>query len=138
MRYLVPQFLETEQTIWGPFTFKNFVILIGVGGVAFMLYFYIGLVAWIATVIVFAAITLALMFYRHGGRPLTSVLFDFFKHLFGARRYTWVGVEQKKGVSEFISLPKSDLPKPKEEEAKSQIKPPLEKIEELGKMLDQG
>ena len=38
MRFQVPQFIDIEDKIFGPLTFKQFVYLAGGGGLAFLIY----------------------------------------------------------------------------------------------------
>ena len=38
MRFQVPQFIEIESKIFGPLTLKQFIYLIGGGGIIFILY----------------------------------------------------------------------------------------------------
>lgn len=134
MRYLVPHFLETEQKIWGPFTFANFIILIGVGGLAFVLFFLLDFVLWLLIAIALGVITIALMFYRPYGRPLWETAINFFYHLIGSRQYTWSGSKQTQSPSEFLvktSVPK-EIPKQTEQEEKLSA----EKLEKISNMLD--
>ena len=44
MQFKVPQFLDIEDKIFGPFTFKEFVYLAGGAGLCFVLYRLLGLV----------------------------------------------------------------------------------------------
>ena len=43
MQFKVPQFLDIEDKIFGPFTFREFVYLTGGGGMCFVLYKLLGL-----------------------------------------------------------------------------------------------
>lgn len=140
MQYQVPHFLETEQRIWGPFTFNTFVILIGVGGVLAIIYFtqIVGYITWIIISVVAVLITLALMFGSYNGRGLYLVISDFFFHLVKDRRHTWEGAEIKEKVSDFLvikpelqNLPNIGAVKKKEE------KPLGQRVEEISKLLDQ-
>lgn len=137
MNYLVPHFLETEQRIWGPFTFNKFVIMIGVGGALFILYYSIGFTKWLLTAFFFTGGTLALLFGSYAGRPLYSALLDFFSHLFGKRRYTWEGVHGEESVSEFVLTKEKfrQLPSVAPQEKKGE-KPVHERIKEVAKALD--
>jgi hypothetical protein len=39
MEFQVPQFIEVEDKIFGPFTFKQFIFIIGGGGLGFIIWF---------------------------------------------------------------------------------------------------
>ena len=144
MRYLVPQFLETEQKIWGPFNFRNFVIMIGVGGVAFILYLYLPFLLWIIFAIILIIGTLILMFYQYQGRPLTVVMIDAMRHLIGSKRYVWVGSKQQESPADMLIEPK--LPVKEDEkikeareakEIKQKSQEAIKKMGELSRELDQ-
>ncbi len=142
MRYLVPQFLETEQKIWGPFSFKNFVVIIGVGGVVFMLYFYLNFFIWIVVAVFLAIATLALMFYRYEGLSLPMAIFSSVGNLLWARRYIWEGFSQTKNPADILLSPKiptaSDAQKAAQEDREQKKKEglALKKMERLSKILD--
>ena len=57
MQFKVPQFLEIEDKIFGPFTFKQFVYVAGGAGAAFIAWTY--LPHWIAIFLVVPIIALA-------------------------------------------------------------------------------
>lgn len=139
MQYQVPHFLETEQRILGPFTFANFVIMIAVAGVLAILYFLkINFVLWIFLGVFFVGTTLALMFGSYNGRGLAVVFVDFVRHIFGERKHTWIGVETKETVSEFVLTKKELRSLPNVGEAKPKENTPVTKrTEEISKMLDQ-
>ena len=63
MQFKVPQFLEIEDKIFGPFTFKQFVYLAGGAGLCFVLYKLMGLLIGIIPMLIVAGISLALTFY---------------------------------------------------------------------------
>ena len=139
MQFQVPHFLETEQRIWGPFTFANFVIMLGVAGFLAILYFIgINFIVWIIITVFVVGITLWLMFGSYNGRPIYIAIVDFFKHLTNRGKRTWAGVETKESVTEFV-LTKEEL---RELPSIGQVKPtdtrPLsQRIEEIGKALDE-
>ncbi len=143
MRYLVPQFLETEQKIWGPFSFKNFVVIIGVSGVAFMLYFLLNFFVWIVTAIFLLLATLTLMFYRYEGLSLPVVIFNSIGYSLWSRRYMWVGRAQKQNPTDILMSPKApivneaDMAAKEAREQKKREGLALKKMERLSKILDQ-
>ena len=89
MRFEVPQFIEIEDKIFGPFTWKQFIYL--VGGVGF------GVVAFITLPLFFfallgipAAVLGALLaFYPVNNRPFSNFLEAFFSYYKSDRLYYW-------------------------------------------------
>jgi len=139
MQYQVPHFLETEQHIWGPFTFTNLVVMIGVSGVLAILYFLeVNFVFWVMLSIIALVITLTLMFGSRHGRAFYLVIMDFFYHLINYRRYTWLGIDSEESVPEFVEMQKQLRNLPESGPAKVKNETPLrERFEDLSKRLDQ-
>lgn len=89
MQYKVPQFIELEDKIFGPLTFKQFLYLAAAGGIA--LVFVSLLPLWLALILAapFAAAGGALAFYRINERPLVVVLEHAFNYVLGHKLYLW-------------------------------------------------
>jgi hypothetical protein len=89
MQYKVPQFIEVEDKIFGPLTFKQFVYLAGAGGIALVLVSVLPL--WLALLFAapFAVLGGALAFYRVDDRPLVVVLEHAFNYVMGHKLYLW-------------------------------------------------
>ena len=49
MQFKVPQFLDIEDKIFGPFTFREFIYLAGAAGLCFVFYKWLGLLVGIST-----------------------------------------------------------------------------------------
>lgn len=138
MSYIVPHFVETKQKVWGPFTFANFIILIGVGAVLGILWFLLNSFAiWIIIVIIIVPLTLVLMFVKINGQPIAKMAIYFFKYLFLGKKYIWLGSTKKQSIDEFVNtktFPKRIAEQKSEEKVTSaSVK---KEIEELSKMLD--
>lgn len=89
MRYQVPQFIEVEDKIFGPLTFKQFVYLAGSGGVCIALYTLLPLYFAILFGLPFVAAGLALAFYKVNDRPFIVVIEHAFKYFMGSKLYLW-------------------------------------------------
>jgi hypothetical protein len=89
MRFKVPQFLEIEDKIFGPFTFKQFVYLAGGAGLCFVLYRLLGV--WIGgiPVLAVAGFSLALTFYRPNDKPFINMVEAGFGYMFRNKLYIW-------------------------------------------------
>lgn len=95
MRYQVPQFIEVEDKIFGPFTFKQFAYMVGGAGIAFLAYRFLPI--YIAVFIIVPALALgaALAFYRLNGRPFIDVLESAFNYAFSSKLYIWKREDKK-------------------------------------------
>jgi len=89
MQFKVPQFLEIEDKIFGPFTFKEFVYLAGGGGLCFIIYRLLGVWLGAIPIILIASFSLALTFYRPNDKPFVNMLESVFKYVFQSKLYIW-------------------------------------------------
>jgi hypothetical protein len=89
MRFQVPQYIEVEDKIFGPLTFKQFIYIAGSGGLIVLLFSVLPkFFAFLASAPV-AALGFALAFYKVNERPFALVIEDFFKYSVGSRLYIW-------------------------------------------------
>jgi hypothetical protein len=89
MQYQVPQFIETEDTIVGPFTMRQFIYVAVAGGFSFMLYFTVQTWLWVILSIFLVSGALAFSLVKIGGRPLTHVAISAFNFFWKPQTYTW-------------------------------------------------
>ena len=89
MQFKVPQFLDVEDKIFGPFTFREFVYLAGGGGLCFVLYKALGLMLGIIPMLAVAGFSLALTFYHPNGKPFINMLESGFKYATQNKLYIW-------------------------------------------------
>jgi len=89
MQFKVPQFLEIEDKIFGPFTFKQFIYLAGGAGLCFVLYKLLGLLLGLIPMLIIAGISLALTFYRPNNKPLLDMVEAGFKYMTQNKLYIW-------------------------------------------------
>lgn len=89
MRFQVPQFIDVEDKIFGPMTFKQFIYV--VGGIGICVIFFILLPRFLAIVISLPVIIFssALAFYRVNGKPFVSMVEAFVKYFFTNKLYIW-------------------------------------------------
>ncbi len=89
MRFNVPQFVDVEDTILGPLTLKQFMILLA-GGVLIILLWYM-FKLWFV-ILVGGPIILAIaaaIFIKVGGRPLPDVFMAWVNYWLKPRFYIW-------------------------------------------------
>jgi len=89
MQYQVPQFIEVEDKIIGPLTFKQFVYLAGGGGLCLLFFSIFPLYITFLLSIPVMALSLALSFYKVNGRPFIFVLEHAFGYIMGSKLYLW-------------------------------------------------
>jgi len=89
MNFQVPQFIEVEDKIFGPLTFKQFVYLAGGGGAVFIVYAFLPIYLSVWIMIPLAVLALALAFYRVNNRPFVNVLESAFRYTLTAKLYLW-------------------------------------------------
>lgn len=89
MRFEVPQFIEIEDKIFGPFTWKQFVYLLGGTGALFMLFVTLPFFIFILVGTPVAGLTAALAFYRVNNRPFIHILESFITYIVSTRLYLW-------------------------------------------------
>ena len=94
MQFKVPQFLDVEDKLFGPFTFSQFVYLAGGAGLCFVLFKLLGFLIGAVPILIIAGISLALTFYRPNNKPLVFMLEAGFKYVLESKLYIW---ERKKG-----------------------------------------
>ncbi|MDP3999441.1 MAG: PrgI family protein [bacterium] len=89
MQFQVPQFIETEDKIIGPLTLKQFLYFVAVGGISFILFFFLKTVIWLILTIFMAVFAAALAFIKINGRPLPKVLIAALFFYMKPRLFLW-------------------------------------------------
>lgn len=88
MEFIVPKFIERELKVIGPMTFKQFAFLGMAGAICFVIYYLYRPFFWPALIILGGGGS-ALAFLKIGGRPLPTIILNFFKFLFRPKTYIW-------------------------------------------------
>ncbi len=89
MQFKVPQFLEIEDKIFGPFTFKQFVYLVGGGGLCYMFFRMLGLFWGAIPILLVGGFAAALTFYRPNGKPFIYLVEAGVKYFTQSKLYIW-------------------------------------------------
>lgn len=87
--YKVPQFIEVEDKIFGPLTFKQFLYLIGGAGACFVIWTFVPHIIAFFLVIPVAAFSVALAWYKINNRPFVVVVEAYVKYILAGRLYLW-------------------------------------------------
>jgi hypothetical protein len=96
MRFTVPQFIEYEPKIVGPFTFKQFIFVGIAGAICFIIYFTAPFYIFVLSCIIVGGGALALASLKIEGIPLPNYIANFVKFNFSTKMYLW----KKKGEKE--------------------------------------
>ena len=90
MQFRVPQFIDMEDKVFGPFTLKQFGYIIGAGGVSFLIWTFIP-IHFIAMIIIapVAGLFLALAFVKYNNRSFGEILESAFTYYTSSKIYTW-------------------------------------------------
>lgn len=123
MRFQVPQFIEVEDKIFGPLTFKQFIYVAGGVGMAVLIFIFLpNFLAIIISlpIVIFAA---ALAFYKVNDKPFINLVEAFVKYALTNKLYIWKkapptlqssGVPKEKKKIEQVYVPKLSESKLKE------------------------
>ncbi len=105
MQFKVPQFIDIEDKIFGPFTFREFVFLIGGGGMAYVLYKLLPFLIAILFIIPVIGLTMCLVFVKVNGKPFLFYVEAFFNYIVSSKLYIWKQRLLKKSVDQEDDVP---------------------------------
>jgi len=95
MRFQIPQFIDVEDKIFGPFTLKQFIYLAGGASVTVALTTFMGLFFGLLISSPIIILSLALAFYRVNNRPFINILESAFKYGLKDKLYIWQKKEEE-------------------------------------------
>ncbi|MBI2482494.1 MAG: PrgI family protein [Candidatus Vogelbacteria bacterium] len=106
MNFQVPQFIEVEDQVFGPLTFKQFIYLTGGGGLAFLVYtlplpFAIKIIPMLAV----AGLGLALAFFKYNNQPFIAILEAGLYFALARKNYIWKKEAPKTITSQITTKP---------------------------------
>lgn len=131
MRFQVPQFIDVEDKIFGPLTFKQFIYVAGAIGLCVVFFTFLNKFIALLLSVPVVAFGVALAFYKMNDRPFIQVVENFFHYSLSSKLYLW----QKAPPS----LKNSGVPKEKEPAEHRQISVPKlseSKLRDLSWSLD--
>ncbi len=89
MRFEVPQFIEIEDKIFGPFTWRQFVYLAGGIGIAVALFLTTNFIIFVLIGVPIGGLALLLAFYPVNNRPFSVFLESMVGFARGTKLYLW-------------------------------------------------
>ena len=102
MRFEVPQFIEIEDKIIGPLTWKQFVYVGGGVGILVLLYMFLPFFFFIIFGIPFGALAFFLAFHKINNRPFSIFLESAFNYITKHKLYLW-RKDREQSITQTIS-----------------------------------
>lgn len=100
MRFQVPQFIEIEDKIFGPLTFKQFIYVAGGVGICVVLFTLLPRFFAILLALPVAIFAAALAFFKINDKPFIFMVEAFIKYTLGHKLYLWHKEEKQAVVGE--------------------------------------
>ena len=95
MKFQVPQFIEIEDKIFGPFTWRQFLYLGGGAGISFIIFKALPLYFSVFLIVPIAGLSLALAFYKINDKPFIAILESAFRYVLQKKLYIWKKEDKK-------------------------------------------
>ena len=89
MQFQIPQFIEVEDKIFGPLTFRQFVYLAGGVGTSYLLFRVLPFIIALPLIGVIMGLVAALAFFQYNGRPFILAIEHGFYFLLHPKLYLW-------------------------------------------------
>lgn len=102
MQFKVPQFIDIEDKVFGPFTFQQFAYLAGGAGFVYLSFKVLPILIALVVAPIFAALALALTFFKYNDKPFINVLQSSIQFYTRSRLYLW--------RKQYPTTPKSAVP----------------------------
>ena len=103
MKYQLPQFIETEVKLIGPFTLKQFLWIAAGTSMTFVLFLTVSGLLFIVLAIPIIAVSLALAFVKVEGAPLINYIAHMLSFYINPKKYLYTN-EQNSNPSQFPSV----------------------------------
>lgn len=89
MQFKVPQFIDVEDKVVGPLTFKQFAYLAGGAGLVYLALRLLPTFIGLPVAGALGALALALAFFKYNEKPFIHVLEAFIRYYLKSRLYLW-------------------------------------------------
>ncbi len=126
MEFTVPQFIEHEAKVIGPFTFKQFIVVAIAGIICFIAYYKTPPWVFIPVCIMVGGGALAIVFVKVQGRSPLVMVANFITFIFSPKVYLW----KRKVIPARVTVIR---PKTKKEGVKEE---PVPKVAKKSRLKD--
>lgn len=89
MRFEVPQFIDVEDKIFGPLTFRQFAYLVGGAGLCYIAYKMLPIYIAFVIILPLAAFSVALAFVKVNEKPFIDTVEAAFNYFMRGKLYLW-------------------------------------------------
>ncbi len=119
MQFQVPQFIEVEDKIFGPFTFRQFVYLGGGLGLSYIIFRILPIFLAFPLIAGILGLAASLAFLQFNGRPFILAMENAFYFIIHPRLYLWNNERKpSKKQEEAIAVKESEIYVPKLSESR--------------------
>ncbi|HEY4487285.1 MAG TPA: PrgI family protein [Candidatus Paceibacterota bacterium] len=98
MQFQIPQFIEVEDKIFGPLTFRQFVYITGGLGSSYILFRVLPILISLPLIATLLGLAAALAFFKYNGRPFILALEHGFSYIVHPKLYLWNN-ERKRDIA---------------------------------------
>ncbi len=105
MQFQVPQFIEVEDKIFGPLTFKQFVYVAGGAGAAYLLWRVLPLYLAAPLIAGVGGLAGGLAFFQWNGRPFIVALENAFFFFLRTKLYLWNNERRETNKKKAMETP---------------------------------
>ncbi|MCR4274628.1 MAG: PrgI family protein [Candidatus Campbellbacteria bacterium] len=95
MKFEVPQFIDIEDKVFGPLTFKQFIYLAGSAGLSVVIWVFLPLLLAIPLIGVVVGLGVALAFYKVNNEPFIALIESALRYSLGHKLYIWKKMPKK-------------------------------------------
>lgn len=127
--FSVPQFIDVEDKVAGPLTWRQLLWMIGMGAALLVTFNTFDTSLFFVTAVPIVLVFVLFAFYRPNGFPLTTFIFHMILYLFRPKVSVWERPVRQQPVSKA-----EDRPAEKKDTGTKQIE--QEKLRELARILD--
>lgn len=113
MMFTVPQFIDVEDKIAGPLTWRQLLWMLGMGGVLLVIFSMFGQIAFFVAAVPVILLFCALAFYRPHGQPLVSLLYHSVVYFFRPKLAVWERPVARRVVKPVATVAPIEPPKAK-------------------------
>lgn len=107
MQFQVPQFIEVEDKIFGPLTFKQFVYIGGGLGADYLLWRVLPIYISGILILSVTALAAALAFFQYNGQPFILAVENAFYYALHTKLYLWDNAHRQKKAATAAPIAKS-------------------------------